>query len=321
MNARNNTRQPKPVRSAGQNAKQQPVKPVVSNPLLDLIAKQAPVVEDAQRGETTNTVVADESPFIEESTGADETNAEDTEGTEGSETAAEDVVVPEQVGINSGLAKSVVEEAAALLTQAAPEHRERAVSEREQKLQKAIAERAARTVNPVTEAVQKVIQPKNASGPTVTPAVQTAYDMIDKVMDVYFDIMEPGKALSEDVAALQQLSMYRLVKSILTTGGPTMRHSMAYLMMIMKEHRTTTFSATYALRGLRSMRGTEFEQEFWRLLMEALVAFCEPEGVALRIKRIDIPRLKVSAQRVEGTHNTTLAGNLAIFITQHTRAG
>lgn len=249
---------------------------------------------------------------VDASEGADSTTAAD-------QPPATIPPVPNLVGINSGLPKASVEAAASILLDNPQLNRERTQSEREKKLQQAMADRNNRTVNPVTAAAQAVIQPVHARDVNITPEVQTAYDLINKTMDTYFDFMEPGKTITDEIAAQQQLAMYKLVKSILTNGGPTMRHSMAYLLMIIRKHRTTAFSATYALRGLRGMRGSNLEQEFWRLLMEALVAFCEPEGMALRIKRIDIPRLKIAAQRVEGPHNTTLAGNLGIFITQHTR--
>ena len=288
---------------------------------LDQAATAADPVESVEDTDEETQAVVDEATV--------DTNADADASDTAAEEQVEPVIIPTPttptelarslIGINSGLPQATVEQAGAVLLDNPQRNRERAVSEREKTLHAAIAARGARPTNPVTAAAQAVVQPPKPKDVNVSPEVRSAYAAIDLVMDAYIDAMEPPKALSPETAALQQLAMYRLVKSILTNGGPTMRHSMAYLMMIIKEHRQTTFSAQYALRGLRDMRGTDLEREFWRLLMEMLVAFCEPEGMALRIKRIDIPRLKVAAQRVEGPHNTTLAGNLAIFITQHIR--
>ncbi len=250
-------------------------------------------------------------PPVDESKGATESGAGDDSNAGGDSGAP-------------GLTEDQIKEVVDISTETAQRGRERQLSEREKALAAAIEQRKQRTSNPHLDAItnnQAVVQ-EQPKLPNVAPAVQEAYDTINNTMDEYLAYMEPPKSVDAKTAATQQYNLYMLIKSILTKGGPELRHSMAYLLTIIREHRNTAFASTYILRGLPDMRGTEMEKEFYRLTMQVLVVLSDPDGLALRIQRIDIPRLRKAAQLIEGPHNTAIANNLNVFLTGYIkRAG
>lgn len=130
-----------------------------------------------------------------------------------------------------------------------------------------------------------------APAPIVSAGIQQQLTFIQEQFDRYCQQMAPGKPLSDEEGARQQVALWRLIESVLRKEGEDFAYSFGKLLSLMDRERQGVLHERLRYRFFGALPLGREDARNFESILSALITLSNGQERQFRLKQVDLARV------------------------------